>query len=361
MPDSKKENLILIFSSTFIILFFIEVAFQFLIYKDVENKNFWHERYMLFEEGDVFQNVGNFFKYYPNKKILSETFYRTDGKFIKEYSYDIITNNFGLVQNTDIKKGIDSILFLGDSFVEGQGANAWINYYKGKYKGYQIINGGIIGTGPLQFKLMENHISNKFDVKKVIFFYIGDDIRRTIFNIPSQTIKCLKNSLSCRGDENLYGFPLRNTEPDRFLKKLAQYRDSQIEEKNFKYYRRTVRKKLLDLYVIKIPLNFLRRNFYSSKNEKIIKNFEVINDLHAKYKNNIYFIQIKQKNEILSYKSYESNYTEKYIKKITNNHFSCNFENNINNFHKIDVHPNLKGYRSLYNCTKKIMDENIFN
>ena len=119
MPDSKKENLILIFSSTFIILFFIEVAFQFLIYKDVENKNFWHERYMLFEEGDVFQNVGNFFKYYPNKKILSETFYRTDGKFIKEYSYDIITNNFGLVQNTDIKKGIDSILFLGDSITAG--------------------------------------------------------------------------------------------------------------------------------------------------------------------------------------------------------------------------------------------------
>ena len=77
------------------------------------------------------------------------------------------------------------------------------------------------------------------------------------------------------------------------------------------------------------------------------------------WRNNIYFIQIKQKNEILSYKSYESNYTEKYIKKITNNHFSCNFENDVNNFHKIDGHPNSKGYRSLYNCTKKIMDENF--
>ena len=46
------------------------------------------------------------------------------------------------------------------------------------------------------------------------------------------------------------------------------------------------------------------------------------------------------------------------IKKITDKHFYCDFENDINNFFVIDGHPNAKGYQSLYKCTKKILDEN---
>ena len=53
---------------------------------------------MLFEEGEVFQNIEKIGKYYPNKRILSETYYKVDGEFLKEYSYEITTNNFGLVR-----------------------------------------------------------------------------------------------------------------------------------------------------------------------------------------------------------------------------------------------------------------------
>ena len=41
------------------------------------------------------------------------------------------TNNFGLVQNSDIFSNQDSILFLGDSFTQGQGASPWINNFNG--------------------------------------------------------------------------------------------------------------------------------------------------------------------------------------------------------------------------------------
>ena len=110
----------------------------------------------------------------------------------------------------DIIKNTPSILFLGDSFVEGQGSDAWINKFNGFYKNYQVINGGIMGTGPQQFELLEDHISKNFKIEKLVFFYIGDDLRRNIFNIEKKTLTCLKNHLSCDGTENFYGFPLRN-------------------------------------------------------------------------------------------------------------------------------------------------------
>ena len=125
---------------------------------------------MLFEEGLVFKNHEKIFKYHPKKRILSQTFYNVNNKWHKEYDYEIITNNFGLVQKNDIIKNTPSILFLGDSFVEGQGSDAWINKFNGFYKNYQVINGGIMGTGPQQFELLEDHISKNFKIEKLFFF-----------------------------------------------------------------------------------------------------------------------------------------------------------------------------------------------
>ena len=362
MTTNNKKNLFTVFFSIFITLFLIEIFFKFIVYKDLENlRNNPYERFMLFEEGEVFQNIGKIGKYYPNKRILSETYYKVDGEFLKEYSYEITTNNFGLVQNTKIDKNKESILFLGNSNAEGQGVSPWIYNFKGKYKDYQIINGGIFGMGPAQFELMEKHISKDFNVKKVIFYYIGDDMRRGTPIFPPQTLECLKSYLNCKGNENIYGFQLRDKKPNNFLKFLAKYRDEQgkLKSKNFKYYRRKIKSSLSSLYIISMPLGFIKQKFYDSDNERIMKNFRSIDNLHKKYKNNIYFIQLMTKAGVLANtKSYDTLYAEKYIKKLTDKHFYCDFENDINNFFVIDGHPNAKGYQSLYKCTKKILDEN---
>ena len=60
--------------------------------------------------------------------------------------------------------------FLGDSMTEGQGAPAWIDKFQGKFKEYQIINGGILATGHQQFELMEQHVSKDYNVKKFFYF-----------------------------------------------------------------------------------------------------------------------------------------------------------------------------------------------
>ena len=57
----------------------------------------------------MYSTLQNFFKYHSNKNTFK--FFIKYDDFVKEYSYEIITNNFGLVQNNNISKK-NSILFL---------------------------------------------------------------------------------------------------------------------------------------------------------------------------------------------------------------------------------------------------------
>ena len=315
---------------------------------------------MLFEEGLIFKNHEKIFKYHPKKRILSQTFYNVNNRWHKEYDYENITNNFGLVQKNDIIKNTPSILFLGDSFVEGQGSDAWINKFNGFYKNYQVINGGIMGTGPQQFELLEDHISKNFKIEKLVFFYIGDDLRRNIFNIEKKTLTCLKNHLSCDGTENFYGFPLRNKNPQLFLKNLNEFRIKQRD--NITFYEKTksrFKNFIIDLNSVKLINNFLKQKLYTSKNEYIKRNFRSIENLNKKYNNSIIFIQLKNKNEIIHGKEYDTFFTENFIKKFNKKHFICDFNNDISNFYNFDMHPNIKGYENLYNCVTQILNNNI--
>ena len=358
---SKKKNLILFLFSFFFSLLITEIFLQFIYFNNNTFKRIAAtDRYMIFEEGDIFKPYKNFFKYHSNKIILSEVFYKIDEDFLKEYSYEIVTNNFGLVQKNDIYKDKKSILFLGDSFTEGQGFNAWINFFNGKFKDFQLINGGILGTGPKQFQNLEEHISKNYEISKVIFLYLGDDLRRVPYNINQNTIDCLSDNKNCQGDESFYGFPIRDSDPTKFLKKLEKYRINYFKKDNsLKSLRRSIKNFASELYIIKIPKNYFKNKFYNSTNEKIIQNFSSIEYLIDKYNNDIIFIQLKQREEILYEKKYETIYAEKFIKEKSNNHFYCDFNNDISNFYKIDGHPNEKGYKSLYECVLNIMKSNI--
>tara|TARA_Y100000816_G_C26068838_1_gene561956 strand:+ start:327 stop:1415 length:1089 start_codon:yes stop_codon:yes gene_type:complete len=358
MKDYK--NFILVFFSILFTLIFIEFILYIKFNSIKKNHKFpgQTQKFLLFEEGSVFNNVNSIFKYHPNKTIKSSVYFNLEGKWFKEYDYEIITNNFGLVQRNNLKKEIPSILFLGDSFVEGQGSESWINKFNGNFNNFQIINGGILGTGPQQFELLEKHISTKFNTKKVLFFYIGDDLRRNIFNIPNNTMLCLESFKNCKGDENFYGFPLRDQNPENFLNQLNSYRDEILKKRNLLG---SIKKKFKDFFyelnTLKIITNYMRQKFYFSKNEYIKKNFSSILNLYKKFGDSIIFIQLRNKNEIIYGKEYDTFYAEKYIKNLTNKHYICDFGNDINNFNKIDMHPNKKGYDHLFKCVNKILNK----
>lgn len=359
-----KNNKYLIILSLFLGLVITEILFQ-IIYI---NKNKYEyasaeERFMLFDSpnGELFDVRENFFKYQPNLKILAETYFKKDKNFIKEYSYIIQTNNYGLVQKENLSKEKRSILFLGASFVEGQGAKAWVNDIIIKDSDFQIINGGIMGTGPQQMEILEKDISKDFNIEKVLFFYNGHLMRRDPFMIYNNTIKCIKDYKNCKGDENFYGFPIKENDPNDFLIFLDNYRIKSLEEnKTIKNLRRAIKKKISNLYIVKIPTNFFKNKFYKSDNIKIKKNFDSMSSLISKYGKNIYFIKMNTKHEIGMGESYETIYAENFLKNKLINHIFCDFENNPNNFYPIDGHPNKKGYESLKNCVQDILDKELF-
>ena len=210
----------------------------------------------------------------------------------------------------------------------------------------------MLGTGFQQFELLNNYLSN-YDIKKVFVLFIGDDLRRDVFQFNSQQLKCLMSHKACNGSESFYGFPINDKKPDVFLEKLRgkQLDKNDKDKLNLKQGRRAIKSWFANLYIIKIPLDFLRSNFYKSKNEKIIRNFVSIDNLINIYGKDIYFVNLKMKSEIIAMnKSYETFYAKNYILKRTNNYFECNFDNDLNFFHEYDGHPNQKGYESLYKC-----------
>ena len=354
----KKNKLVVFFSIIFSLLI-VEIICSQIIFKK-GNYNF-KNAYMLFSEGKVFKNIDNFFTYEPNKKITASNYYFNGEEFVEVYKYNLTTNNLGLVQKKDIFKNIPSILILGDSFTEGQGAEAWIDNFDGKYKDYQIINGGLLATGFKQFELLDTYLSN-FNIQKVFILFIGDDLRRNIFNFNDQQLKCLSDQNQCLGTEIFYGFDYLDGNQNIFLSDIRkkQLKNQKKNNITFKKIRRDIKRYIADLYIVKIPLDLIRSKFYRSKNVKILENFESINRLSSKYKDNLFFVHLKTKHEIMfKKKNYESVYAENYIKKISTNYYECNFNENLENFYELDGHPNSKGYQNLFNCISNLFKETI--
>ena len=133
----KKIKFLLLFSSLALVIFITEIICSIIFESKFDKNNFTQEPgYMLYEQGEVFINSDKVVKYHPNKKILTKAFVYVNDDFKEAYSYEIETNNFGLVQKNDLQEDVPSILILGDSFTEGQGEAAWVNKFNGKFKEY---------------------------------------------------------------------------------------------------------------------------------------------------------------------------------------------------------------------------------
>jgi hypothetical protein len=168
----------------------------------------WNRRIMFFDgSGTIFQNHEDIFTYVPNNEIRSLTVYFSDRDFVTEYDYRFRTNNFGLVQDSDVIPSRPSLLILGDSFAEGQGAEPWFRQLGPHIDGlqYQVLNGGLIGTGFEQWHKLEQYLSAEdVQIRKLVVLFISDDYGRGVWNFSTPALRCLTTLASCRGDESIY-------------------------------------------------------------------------------------------------------------------------------------------------------------
>ena len=351
---------------SFVILFsflFLEIFSRVLFKKEFEN---FDKRIMLYSENKTFINSENFFLYKPNTIFKSLTIYqdRETDKLVREYSYNVATNNAGLVQMSDIEFNKESVFILGASETKGQGALPWFYDLEKDISNnqIQIINIGMIGTGPAQQKLLFEYIKKKYSLKvqKIVIIFSSGYFSRGIWNFNSQQIKCLKRNDNCIGTEGIYGFNFTNQNPEKFAKKVinarkanfSSFRDS-LNEKNYSQAIKELAKKS---YFIKKLYLVIR--IYKSRNLSNESNFEAINLLNANYPQKLKFIHMQgkseSKNDEISLQgiSIQNWFKEK---KLIKNYKPCKIP--YKGFHFNDSHANKIGYTFLKKCVEKAINE----
>ena len=343
LPKKKILLSFYFFLTPIIIIICLEflLSIYFNSYK-IPTENRFKNRYLLYsKDGNdkLFDEYKNFFKYKPNILSRDLLYYYKDNKFLKIWDYEFNTNNFGLVQKSDIFSNKDSILFLGDSFTQGQGASPWIDSFNGNISGYQVINGGILGTGFQQFENIYDHISENFNIKKLVVIYIGEDLRRSISIMSDKKVLFIPNS-----EEELNNLLFKQHKLR--LKKKEKFKD------RLKYLIR-------ELYIYNVFRSAI--NTFRLKNDVVIKkNLKSTVSLYKKNYPNIIFINVQTANEIITgQESYETKVLKKFFRDNEYPNYKCDLSNNLSNYHKIDYHPNEKGYKELYKCVKNIIQNNL--
>jgi hypothetical protein len=168
----------------------------------------WNQRAIFFDGPDtIFENHGDIFTYVPHTDIRNVTAFFSEDDFSIEYDYHFRTNNFGLVQDADIMTERETLLLLGDSFTEGQGADPWFRLVSPKIDelGYQAVNGGLLATGFQQWLKLERYLAGKeLRIRKLVVLFISDDYRRPITHIPPAVLRCLSAPPLCREEESYF-------------------------------------------------------------------------------------------------------------------------------------------------------------
>ncbi len=163
--------------------------------------------------GSIFINHQDIFTYAPNVEMRNLTGFFSVNDFNIEYDYKFRTNNLGLVQDADVRPEQESVLLLGDSFTEGQGAEPWFRLVSEEIDklGYQGINGGIRGTGFEQWLMLERYLAAKnVRIRKLVVLFISDDYQRPVWNFTPAQLRCLSAMALCRLEESyLYRLPPR--------------------------------------------------------------------------------------------------------------------------------------------------------
>jgi hypothetical protein len=353
----KKFRILIFYFITIIVItiFLLEILYYFLFPKS--SIYFFDNRYMLFssdKNNSVFNNKRNFFLYFPNQKNKSKGYFLIKNKWLKEYDYSFKTNNLGLVQNKNIYEKHPSILFLGDSFLEGQGAEPWFNEFEKiyQYKNYQLINGGFLGTGFQQWYNLYIYLKEekKIKINKIVVFFISDDLDRGIFQLNTNTLNCIKNYNTCTGYEGFYGMPNDNN-LENFLNKLSNVRSgNRLVNRDF---REQIKRFLPG---IKFVYSISRSRIEQKKNEEVIKK------LIDEFQTNIVFVHMPTKSD-LYFNTFEAN--SKKINKIiidSKGNYIDGFKKcslTKEDYSDYDGHPNKNGYRKMYFCLNDILRQTL--
>ena len=320
----------------------------------------WERRLIFYSEGPVFEDKkwGGFL-YRPNATIHTEMYYLTrlfPAAVSKEYEYDIETNSDGLVQRRDISRTRPAILFLGDSFTEGQGARPWFYAVEDHLSNsrYQLINGGVLATGVASWARLYRYLSAKADVRKLVVIFISEDWIRPLFQFPPQMLDCLENESRCSGRDLFY--PLsgdRAREPGEAERAAAMRRLFLLEPQHLIAQSVVLRKLLIPAYHILAKAVWgvpTRTDSQFDESERAIR--ELVAKLGPE---NVLFAHLPQKDELDSGPNFLGQMARDFIHRNGYAFFDGFQQCGLTSpdFLAHDMHPNALGYAKIGACVEK--------
>jgi hypothetical protein len=321
----------------------------------------WDSRLMFFSEGETFRNTSwGGFLYAPNARIRALTYYITEPlgpKLAKEFEYNIVTNSYGLVQQNEIDGVKSSILFLGDSYTEGQGASPWFYDFEAhwpKDDHYQVINGGIQGTGIEAWERLYRDISKTAKIEKLVVIFISDDWTRAVWQMPPQYIECLRVASRCNGSDPFLGLPENHAEAEQQIGRIAKARINFLALKrrsqNLFQSSQIYQQLLKPAYELWQPPN--KPQFERNKRVAL----RLVADLGLQ---NVLFIHLPQKDELYSGPNVLGKEAVNFINKnglmYVDGFEKCQMA--ITDFHSHDGHPNAVGYGKLEQCVREAVED----
>jgi hypothetical protein len=321
----------------------------------------------IFFDGDdaIFRNQGDIFTYVPHRLIRNVTAFFPDHDFSIEYDYRFGTNNFGLVQDADIVPERPSLLLLGDSFTEGQGAEPWFRLIAPEVEklGLQPINGGLIGTGFGQWLKLERYLTaSKVQIRKVVVLYIAGDYSRRVWNFTPAALQCLSNLSLCRIEDSvLYRLP-SSDDLSSWIAKLRAVRPPMTQQS------------WLGAHVAAVlPLSYSVYQYLRTLNAQMGQESRAaISELVRIYgPENVAFIHLPEKTEVESEGliNFVSNMRLIIVEMLIENSIKAAGAQVIDgaklcrltatDYYANDGHPNSAGYAKIASCTTGVIKEMI--
>jgi len=363
----------LLFKNTIVSLFAFLVSFLvcelltiYLIGHPLKNNEY--KRIVLYQKSQNFKNQKNFFTYYPNSTFRTEAFFVLEDENginpVKEYSYYINTNNIGLVQKLNIKKNDNVTLILGDSFTEGQGANPWFYKLEKELPDKKFVNGGLMGTGPLQWKLLRDFLKRDLNLNynETIQIIIGPDIVRPIWNFDKERLNCIQKAVCSTGLSDFFGYNFQGKNEKEILDDVIDiFYKNQSQSINLKS--RSIKglfRESAFIYNTYILVN----KIFINDDHLIQKNLNSLFETHLNSTNSS-LILVSIKPEICGSNDCTKSKTKpKEVIWSSNSKKIIEYAKNLNleldfcildpeDYHKHDGHPNEKGYSKIKDCVKR--------
>ncbi len=318
----------------------------------------WGHRMVFFDgAGTIFQNHADIFTYVPHNDIRNQLGFFSNAGYTIEYDYHFHTNNYGLVQDFDVVGGQPSILLLGDSFTEGLGAAPWFRQLatQSDTLPYQLINGGLSGTGFEQWNKLERYLKGEnINIKKLIVLFISDDYRRGVWNFSPSELRCLQSPSLCHGNEWCQRLPSVG-QLDAAIDKIRKLRDT--PQRRFAQRARLVLPPSFFVY------DYVRSELFSGVERAKRRTRATITDFISEYgAGNVAFIHLPQRDELNVPSGPgldERQSIESAGGRLYDGFKLCGLT--PADYYSRDAHPNAQGYGKIANCVGKVLRQMATN